>query len=98
LNDKAIGKAIDKGDRWFIIHGLALLTGFSWENIRDALNSKSGKSVAAITWKAGLSAERALSLQTKVARLTGKALIRPTEDGGFSMSEDDMAWYLDFFE
>ncbi len=97
LNDKSISKAIDKGERWFIIHALALLTGFTWENIRDALNSKSGKSIAAVSWKAGLSAELALSLQTKVASLSGKALIRPTPNGGYSLSDDDMEWYLDFF-
>ncbi len=97
LTDKSIAKAIDKGERWFIIHALALLTGFEWEKVRDGLNSKSGKSIAAISWKAGLSAERALSLQTKVASLGGKALVRPARDGSYSLSDDDMEWYLDFF-
>lgn len=97
LNDKAFTKAIDKGERWFIIHALALLTGFEWEKIRDALNSKSGKSVVAVSWKAGLKAETSLSIQTKVASLTGKALIRPKKDGDYAMSQDDMEWYLDFF-
>ncbi len=97
LNDKAIAKAIDKEDRWFIFHALALLTGFTWENIRDAMNSKSGKSIAAISWKAGLSAKLSFSLQTKMASLTGKAIIHPTKDGEYSLSDEDMEWYLDFF-
>lgn len=97
LNDKAFNKAVREGERWFIIHGLALLTGFAWEKIRDALNSKSGKSIAAVSWKAGLSAAVALSLQTKIASLGGKAVIRPNQKGGYSLSEDDMEWYLDFF-
>ncbi len=97
LGNKAIAKAIDQRDRWFIFHALALLTGFTWENVRDAINSKSGKSVAAISWKAGLSAKIALSLQMKIASLNGKALVHPTLDGSYSLSDDDMEWYLDFF-
>lgn len=97
LGNKAIAKAIEQGDRWFIFHSLALLTGFTWENVRDAINSKSGKSVAAISWKAGLSAKLALSMQMKIASLNGKALVHPTSDGSYPLSEDDMEWYLDFF-
>lgn len=97
LNDKAFSKEIKKGERWFVIHALALLTGFEWEKIRDALNSKSGKSIAAVSWKAGLSAESAFNLQTKIASLGGKAVIRPKSDGAYALSQDDMEWYLDFF-
>jgi len=97
LNNKTFVRAINEGDRWFVIHALALLTGFAWEKIRDALNSKSGKSIAAVSWKAGLSAKVSLSLQTKIASLSGKAVIRPTSEGGYSLSDDDMEWYLDFF-
>jgi len=97
LDDQAIAKAVEERDRWFVFHALALLTGFTWENVRDAVNSKSGKSVAAISWKAGLSAKLALGLQTKIASLSGKALVHPAPDGSYSLSEDDMEWYLDFF-
>jgi len=98
LDEETIVEAIDEGERLFVIHSIALLTGLPWEKVRDILASKSSKAICALAWKAEFSAERALTLQTKVGKLQGKNVIRPTRDGKYSLSEDDMNWYLDFFE
>ncbi len=98
LDEETVVDAIDEGERLFVIHALALLTGLPWEKVRDILSSKSAKSICSLAWKADFSAERALTLQTKVGKLQGKMVIRPTDGGGYALSEEDMEWYLDFFE
>lgn len=98
LDEDTVVDAIDGGDRLFVIHAIALLSGLPWEKVRDILASKSANSICALAWKCDFSAERAMTLQTKIGNLQGKAVIRPTSDGQYSLNEDDMAWYLDFFE
>lgn len=98
LDEQAIVTAIDANERLFVIHALALLTGLPWEKVRDILASKSANAICALAWKAEFSAERAVTLQTKVGKLQGKGVIRPMSDGRYSLAEEDMAWYLDFFE
>jgi len=98
LDEETVVEAIDGGDRLFVIHALALLTGLPWEKVRDILSSKSAKAICALAWKAEFSAERALTLQTKVGKLQGKTVLRPTKAGNYPLSADDMEWYLDFFE
>ncbi|MEQ8664539.1 MAG: DUF2336 domain-containing protein [Rhodospirillales bacterium] len=98
LDEDTVVEAIDAGERMFVIHALALLTGLPWEKVRDILASKSAKSICSLAWKADFTAERALTLQMKVGKLQGKMLIRPASDGRYTLSDDDMEWYLDFFE
>ncbi len=97
LDESEILSGVKEGERMFVIHALALLTQLSWERVRDVLTSKSGKSIVSMAWKAGLSADGALTLQTKLGALHGSALVKPKGDGGYALSEDDMEWYLDFF-
>lgn len=98
LDEDAVVSAIDAGERLFVIHAIALLTGLPWEKVRDILSSKSAKAICALAWKSEFTAERALTLQTKVGKLQGKSVIRPTPDGEYALTNDDMEWYLDFFE
>lgn len=97
LTNKEIKQAIRDGDRLFTIHALALLAGLPWEKVRDLLNSNSSKSVVALCWKAELSAKFSVLVQQKLARLTGSAIIRPAANGAYSMSDEELEWYLEFF-
>ncbi len=97
LDETVIIRAIDQGERMFVIHSLALLTGFGWENIRDVLNSKTGKTIVALIWKAGLSAKASVQVQSGFSDIPKPDLIMPDEGGGYTFSEEDMEWYLDFF-
>ncbi|MBT3557405.1 MAG: DUF2336 domain-containing protein [Rhodospirillales bacterium] len=96
LDEKVLKKAIRDGERLFVIHALALLTGMPWEKVRDMINSKSSKPVVALAWKAELSAKMSVILQQKMARLTGSAIIRPTPEGEYSMTEDELEWFFEF--
>ena len=97
LNDKSITKAIDDGERMFVIHSFALLTGISWTSVRDILTSKTAKSITALTWKAGISAEKSVYIQSKFCSVSKSSLVTPDENGEYAFSEDDMEWYLDSF-
>ncbi len=97
LTEKELKKAIREGDRLFAIHALALLAGLSWEKVRDLLNSNSSKSVVALCWKAELPAAFSVTIQQKLARISGSAIMRPTAGGEYAMSDEDLDWYLEFF-
>lgn len=98
LTEKLIRKAIREGERLFAIHALALLASLPWEKVRDMLNSKSGKSVVALSWKSGMSAKMSVFLQQKLARLTGNSIIRPAASGEYSMADDELEWFLEFLD
>ncbi len=98
LTEDVIAKAIKEGDRLFAIHSLALLASLPWDKVRRILNSQSGKTIAALCWKAGISAERSVYVQKYLARLTGSALVHRTSSGDYAMSEDELAWYMEFFD
>jgi uncharacterized protein (DUF2336 family) len=97
LDETILIKAIDEGERMFVIHSLALLTGFGWENIRDVLNSKTAKTIVALIWKSGFTIKCAVHVQSKFSNIPKPDLVVAGESGDYPFSDEDMEWYLDFF-
>ncbi|OHC73300.1 MAG: hypothetical protein A3G18_12135 [Rhodospirillales bacterium RIFCSPLOWO2_12_FULL_58_28] len=96
LDEKGIVKAIADKDVVFIHHALALMSGIKSKTVKEMLDSGSGKAVTALAWKAGLSMKAALALQTKIARIQPRSMIK-AEDGDYPLTEDELAWFINYF-
>jgi len=63
--------------------------------VRKAFSLASAKGVAAMSWKAGLSAELAHQMQLRLAKVSPSDALKP-RSGTYAMSEKDMAWQIEF--
>lgn len=84
-------------DRAFVKEALAVRANLNVTTVGKVLDAKSAKGVMALTWKAGLSPEFALQLQSRMGGIAPRDLLRP-RSGQFPLSEDEMNWQLELFE
>ena len=64
--------------------------------VERACDLRSAKAIVSLAWKAGLSAQTAVVLQTMLANLAATQILRPGNDNGFALSEEEMRWQLTF--
>lgn len=98
LDDNAIKKAIEGGDITFVPPALSLLSEIDLEIVKRILMGDSGKGVVSLVWKAGLSMETAEMVERRVAQVNARAMVSDPGDGSFPLSDDDMEWYLAYFD
>ena len=59
--------------------------------------SKDGKTITALTWKAGLNMRTAMKIQRQIAKVPPSKMINARDGVDYSLTEDEMSWYLEFF-
>ncbi len=96
LGDELIMDAISWNDRPFVVAALALLVKAKPPTIESILNTKNGRVITALAWKAGLSMRVAMQLQTRIAGVDGRDIVNAKDGNAYPMSEDDMLWQLEF--
>ncbi|MFT7569430.1 MAG: hypothetical protein ACI9JL_000449 [Paracoccaceae bacterium] len=96
LTESDVKAAMLRGDRQFVIEAIAVLGETAGPAVRKAFSLASAKGVAALSWKAGLSAELAHQLQLRLAKVSPSEAIKP-RGGNYAMSEKDLAWQVEFF-
>ena len=96
LDEGAVKAAMLRGDRQFVIEAVAALGRIGAPVVRKAFSLASGKGVAAMAWKAGLSAELAHQLQLRLAKVAPSDAIKPS-GGRYSLSDKDLNWQVEFF-
>ena len=96
LNEAAVKAAMLRGDRQFVIEAAAVLGEITSPAVRKAFTLASAKGVAAMAWKAGLSAELAHQLQLRLAKVAPSEAIKPS-GGRYSLSDKDLDWQVEFF-
>lgn len=97
LDEGNISTAIDRSDRDFIIHALALKTQMAVDIVRQIISSKSAKVITALCWKAGLTMRTAIQVQLKVARVPANQVINARDGVDYPYSGSDMRGTLRFF-
>lgn len=95
LNEDLVHDAIGMRDYALAYGALAHLSGIAVEKIEAVFDSRSAKSVVAVTWKAGLSMRLALQLQKEAAHIPHKDLIYPRGGTDFPLSDDELKRQLD---
>ncbi len=97
LTEDEIDDAIFRGDRGFVVHGLALLAGVADSIVESILNAHSARGVVAIVWKAGLGMRLAMKVQLQIAQIAPASVIKARDGVDFPLTEQELTWQLEFF-
>ena len=97
LDDEVLRIASGEGKREFAIHALALKAELELAIVRRMMESKAGKPVIALAWKAELSMRTAMSMQRHLAHIPPHAIINAKEGVDYPLTEAEMGWYIDYF-
>jgi uncharacterized protein (DUF2336 family) len=96
LDDYAIVDALRTNDMTSAKAMLAVKAGVALPVVERACDLRSAKAIVSLAWKAGLSPQTAVVLQTMLGHLAAAQTLRPGRVGGFPLSEDEMRWQLSF--
>lgn len=96
LDEALLLEQLQRGDRMFVSHAVALLSGLPEQVVGKAVSLASAKGVTALAWKAGLGPRAAVQLQLKLARIPPPKVLQPKGDDDFPMTEDEMVWQIEF--
>ncbi|MGB0670720.1 MAG: DUF2336 domain-containing protein [Rhodospirillales bacterium] len=95
LDIKVITKALHASDHAFVVAAMLVRSGFGMDKLRAAFDTHDPKAITALCWKAGLSSQLAVQIQTRMGGLSEDAAAKPGADGGFAYSDSDMLSTLD---
>ncbi len=96
LDDYAIVDALRTNEMISAKAMLATKAGVALPVVERACDLRSAKAIVSLAWKAGLSPQTAVVLQTMLGHLAAAQTLRPGRVGGFPLSEDEMRWQLSF--
>ena len=96
LDDAAILTALRANATVVATAMLAVKSDVPVPVVERACGLRSAKAMASLAWKAGLSMQTAVVLQTVLARLSPDVILRPAYGGGYPLPIDEMRWQLGF--
>ena len=79
------------------VAALARLADVPTKAVAEVVRTASAKGMLAVAWAGDFTAEEAVQLQVKIARVTPDAVIKPRAGGGFDATEAELEWQLDMF-
>ncbi|MBE7635419.1 DUF2336 domain-containing protein [Sneathiella sp. P13V-1] len=97
LNEDTITEAVANKDVEFIQAGLALMADIPVTTGKSILNSRNGKVVTALCWKAGLSMRLAMKIQQDIAHVPPRDIVNAKDGVAYPFDEKEMDWQLSFF-
>jgi len=98
LDDQVLIRALNGGDRDLVRHGLALRADLPLSLIDHVLAAHSAKGVTALAWKAGCAMRFASQLQLRLGGIAPNHVLNPRGGTDYPLSDEAMAWQLDFFQ
>ncbi len=97
LDESTLDTALTGGDFAFVQAALAVKSGFTPAVVERAVRTQSAKGIVALAWKAHLSLDLCVRLQSRLALLPPDRILHPI-DGCFPLSARDMEWQLSFLD
>lgn len=94
LTEMSIAEAAYLGRDAFIWVALAHLAQTDYETVHQIMTSRAPRTVMALAWRAGLSAQTAEVLQRHTAGIRDVQCIAPTPEGGYALPDRQMNWLL----
>lgn len=98
LDDNAVAAALDTRQENFVIAALALRAGIGIGQVRRMVKSRSGRTMMALSWKAGHSARFGLDLQRSLARIPPPKILNARGGFDYPMDETEMKEQLSIFK
>lgn len=90
LTNELIRKSLETGDKEFVIAALGQRTGFGLDVVNRILDSRNGRFVTALCWKAGLPMRTALDVQRRLAQVPPKRMIYARGGEDYPMRPDEL--------
>ena len=97
LDARVVEKALMASDFTFVFSALLIRAGVSPEVGRRIFQEKHPKAIMGLCWKAGLSVDMAVQVQKRMGRMSPSEVLVATGDGIYPLSDQDLAWQVEFF-
>lgn len=95
LTEEVVRDAVSEGKRPFVLSALEYVSGLSEDAVHSLASSINPKAVVALVWKAGFSMDFAVQLQLRLANIPPEKALRPTDEGKFPLSDDQLSWQIE---
>ena len=95
LDTEMLNSALKAGQKEYAMAALAVLAEVPMHAVESVATSGSAKGLVALSWKAGLEASTAVTLQQRLGRVQPKDIIKP-KDGKYAMPPSELEWHLEF--
>jgi uncharacterized protein (DUF2336 family) len=95
LTEQYLLRAADAGNSKEVCSILVICSDLTAKVLNQAVSLRSPKALLSITWRAGFSASAGEAMQIVLGHLSGNEILRRTSDGGFALSDDEMAWQIE---
>lgn len=96
LTEGVIYDAVSRKDRNMAMASLAVLADIKVNAVVKAFSTNSAKGIVSLVWESGCSPKLAVELQQKLGNVAPVEIIRPSSHAAYGLSDDEMAWQLDF--
>lgn len=97
LDDAFVSQQITENNRELLLQCLAVMSDLAVETVRQVIQSKSGRAVTALCWKADLTMRTAYDVQTKFALVPNAQLLSAKNGNAYPIKEDELEWHLSYF-
>ena len=97
LDEAALEDALSWKQLDFVRAALALRSGIPPLLVDKILNSRSGRAITALAWRAELPMRTAFMLQKDMMMIPPAQFVYPREGAGYPLTVDEMMWQLEFF-
>ena len=98
LTPEVIMKALQAGDHAFVFAALIVRADVPVPLATKIFVERSPKGIAALIAKAGLGASMLVMTQQQMGRIAPGEIVEPTVDHRIPLSEEDIAWQMDFYK
>jgi uncharacterized protein (DUF2336 family) len=98
LEDEALTRAMNSGDRDLVRHGLAVRAELPIGLVDHILAARSAKGVTALAWKAGCSMRFASQLQLRMGGIAPSQVLNARSGTDYPLTTDEMNWQIEFFQ
>ncbi len=96
LTEESLLDAISWKDRDFVVAALALLAKLPAKMVGEMIETKNGKLITALSWRAKLSMRFAMQLQSQLANVPSREVIIARNGTQYPLTEEEMRWQLEF--
>lgn len=97
LDEAAMEDALSWKQFEFVRAALAMRSGIPPLLVDKILNSRSGRAITALAWRAELPMRTAFMLQKDMMMIPPNQFVYPREGAGYPLTVDEMMWQLEFF-
>ncbi len=97
LDEAAMEDALSWKQFEFVRAALAMRSGIPPLLVEKILNSRSGRAITALAWRAELPMRTAFLLQKEMMKIPPSQFVYPREGAGYPLTVEELMWQLEFF-